>query len=215
MRTARYDDGRSKKSSDENIKRVRENIFITQNIKFCYLPLLVVRVLIRITIHQMEKTLEEHGWTLKDLEAAMLEPWSPLKDDNNKSINHENITNKENVDKNLVSLSNQMSKISLNAKLTDSSHKYNNYENISNKVNVDKNLNSLSNQMNKISFNAKLTYSKEHFISNVSEILNQPLINGWSLFDHQREAILDALKLERLILAYDMGLGKTCIGLIW
>ena len=163
----------------------------------------------------MEKTLEEHGWTLKDLEAAMLEPWSPLKDANNKSINHENITNKENVDKNLVSLSNQMSKISLNAKLTDSSHKYNNYENISNKVNVDKNLNSLSNKMNKISFNAKLTDSKEHFISNVSEILNQPLINGWSLFDHQREAILDALKLERLILAYDMGLGKTCIGLIW
>jgi SNF2 family DNA or RNA helicase len=124
----------------------------------------------------MEKTLEEHGWTLKDLEAAMLEPWSPLKDNNNKSINHENMTDKENVDKNLVSLSNHMNKISLNAKVTD---------------------------------------SKEHFISNISEILNQPLINGWSLFDHQREAILDALKLERLILAYDMGLGKTCIGLIW
>jgi hypothetical protein len=94
----------------------------------------------------MEKTLEEHGWTLKDLEAAMLEPWSPLKDNNNKSINHENMTDKENVDKNLVSLSNHMNKISLNAKVTD---------------------------------------SKEHFISNISEILNQPLINGWSLFDHQ------------------------------
>ena len=159
----------------------------------------------------MEKILEEHGWTLKDLEAAMLEPWSPLKDDNNKSINHENITNKENVDKNFVSLSNQMNKISLNAKVTGSSYKSVNYENMTDKENVDQNLVSLSKQMNKIS----LSVSKEHFISNISEILNQPLINGWSLFDHQREAILDALKLERLILAYDMGLGKTCIGLIW
>lgn len=45
--------------------------------------------------------------------------------------------------------------------------------------------------------------------------LDTPLPNGWTLFQHQKEAIREGIRLERIVLAYDMGLGKTCIGLIW
>jgi len=45
--------------------------------------------------------------------------------------------------------------------------------------------------------------------------LSQPLANGWTLFDHQKRAILSALKMRRFILALDMGLGKTLIGCVW
>ncbi|KAL7544859.1 hypothetical protein ACHAWF_008221 [Thalassiosira exigua] len=45
--------------------------------------------------------------------------------------------------------------------------------------------------------------------------LDQPLLNDWELFDHQKEGVLRALKMRRLILAYDMGLGKTVIGCVW
>lgn len=40
--------------------------------------------------------------------------------------------------------------------------------------------------------------------------LDQPLLNGWSLYDHQKEGILRALQMRRLILAFDMGLGTYC-----
>jgi hypothetical protein len=39
--------------------------------------------------------------------------------------------------------------------------------------------------------------------------LTQPLNNGWTLFDHQKRAILVALLMRRKILALDMGLGKV------
>mmetsp|Transcript_19710 Transcript_19710/g.41386 ORF Transcript_19710/g.41386 Transcript_19710/m.41386 type:complete len:835 (-) Transcript_19710:1294-3798(-) len=45
--------------------------------------------------------------------------------------------------------------------------------------------------------------------------LDKPLKNGWKLFDHQKEGVLRALKMRRLILAFDMGLGKTIIGCVW
>ena len=45
--------------------------------------------------------------------------------------------------------------------------------------------------------------------------LDEPLPNGWHLFAHQRQAIADCLRLRRTIMAFDMGLGKTIIGLIW
>ena len=37
--------------------------------------------------------------------------------------------------------------------------------------------------------------------------LSKPLANGWTLFDHQKKAILKALLMRRFILALDMGLG--------
>jgi hypothetical protein len=37
--------------------------------------------------------------------------------------------------------------------------------------------------------------------------LGKPLANGWTLFDHQKKAILKALLMRRFILALDMGLG--------
>jgi hypothetical protein len=40
--------------------------------------------------------------------------------------------------------------------------------------------------------------------------LDEPLLNGWSLYDHQKEGILRALQMRRLILAFDMGLGAYC-----
>jgi hypothetical protein len=38
--------------------------------------------------------------------------------------------------------------------------------------------------------------------------LDQPLLNGWSLYEHQKEGVLRAIRMRRLILAFDMGLGK-------
>ncbi|KAL9181808.1 hypothetical protein ACHAXT_012151 [Thalassiosira profunda] len=45
--------------------------------------------------------------------------------------------------------------------------------------------------------------------------LDEPLLNGWTLYDHQKEGVLRALRMRRLILAFDMGLGKTIIGCVW
>ena len=45
--------------------------------------------------------------------------------------------------------------------------------------------------------------------------LDEPMSNGFKLFKHQKEAVVQALRLQRVILAYDMGLGKTCISLVW
>lgn len=45
--------------------------------------------------------------------------------------------------------------------------------------------------------------------------LSQKLNNGWSLFSHQKKAILRALLMRKMILALDMGLGKTLIGCVW
>eukprot|EP00804_Cyclotella_cryptica_P003233 CCRYP_010485-RC/>CCRYP_010485-RC protein AED:0.11 eAED:0.11 QI:337/0.85/0.75/1/0.85/0.75/8/1228/966 len=49
----------------------------------------------------------------------------------------------------------------------------------------------------------------------VNAELDEPLLNGWSLYDHQKEGVLRALRMRRLILAFDMGLGKTIIGCVW
>ena len=43
--------------------------------------------------------------------------------------------------------------------------------------------------------------------------LDSTLPNGWTLFEHQKEAIQSCLLLGKCILAYDMGLGKTIIGM--
>lgn len=45
--------------------------------------------------------------------------------------------------------------------------------------------------------------------------LESTLPNGWKLFKHQKEAITECLRLGRSIMAFDMGLGKTLISLIW
>jgi SNF2 family DNA or RNA helicase len=45
--------------------------------------------------------------------------------------------------------------------------------------------------------------------------LDIPLPNGWVLFVHQREAIMQAIISRRCILAFDMGLGKTIISIKW
>jgi len=45
--------------------------------------------------------------------------------------------------------------------------------------------------------------------------LDKLLLNGWTLYDHQKEGVLRALRMRRLILAFDMGLGKTIIGCVW
>jgi hypothetical protein len=44
--------------------------------------------------------------------------------------------------------------------------------------------------------------------------LDQPLRNGWTLFPHQKEAVAAILQRRRVILAFDMGLGKTLISLV-
>lgn len=38
--------------------------------------------------------------------------------------------------------------------------------------------------------------------------LDKPLLNGWTLYGHQQEGVLRSLRMRRLVLAFDMGLGK-------
>jgi hypothetical protein len=45
--------------------------------------------------------------------------------------------------------------------------------------------------------------------------LSSPLLNGWILYPHQKKAVVRSLTMRRMILALDMGLGKTCIGAVW
>jgi len=45
--------------------------------------------------------------------------------------------------------------------------------------------------------------------------LSSKLKNGWTILPHQKGGVLKGLLMRRLILAYDMGLGKTLIGCIW
>lgn len=45
--------------------------------------------------------------------------------------------------------------------------------------------------------------------------VSKPLDNGWTLFSHQKKAVLRSLARRRQILALDMGLGKTLIGCVW
>lgn len=45
--------------------------------------------------------------------------------------------------------------------------------------------------------------------------IHESLLNGWTLYGHQKRAILKALAMRRCILALDMGLGKTLIGCVW
>jgi hypothetical protein len=45
--------------------------------------------------------------------------------------------------------------------------------------------------------------------------LEEPLPNGWRLFAHQKEAVVRCLDMGRTIMAFDMGLGKTLISLVW
>jgi hypothetical protein len=58
--------------------------------------------------------------------------------------------------------------------------------------------------------------SDEHRQSLVKHAnLSANLLNGWKLFSHQKKAILMGLLMRRMILALDMGLGKTLIGCVW
>jgi hypothetical protein len=41
--------------------------------------------------------------------------------------------------------------------------------------------------------------------------LDETLLNGWSLFDHQKEGVRRGLKMRRLVLAFDMGLGERVL----
>ena len=45
--------------------------------------------------------------------------------------------------------------------------------------------------------------------------ISAPLLNGWTLYSHQKKAILQGIRKRRMILALDMGLGKTLIGCVW
>ena len=71
---------------------------------------------------------------------------------------------------------------------------------------------------------ADLSYDTSRLLSaddSVSEALLEnaslecPLLNGWDLYEHQREGIRRALRMRRLVLAFDMGLGKTVMGCVW
>jgi len=45
--------------------------------------------------------------------------------------------------------------------------------------------------------------------------LSSTFRNGWKLLPHQKSGVLRGLKMRRLILAFEMGLGKTLVGCVW
>ena len=45
--------------------------------------------------------------------------------------------------------------------------------------------------------------------------LSSTLENGWKILPHQKAGILRGLLMRRLILSFDMGLGKTLIACVW
>lgn len=45
--------------------------------------------------------------------------------------------------------------------------------------------------------------------------IKEPLRNGWTLYPHQKRALTRSLSMRRMILALEMGLGKTIIGAVW
>ena len=45
--------------------------------------------------------------------------------------------------------------------------------------------------------------------------ISSSLDNGWKLLHHQKKAIIRAIRMRRLICAYDMGLGKTIIACVY
>jgi hypothetical protein len=53
-------------------------------------------------------------------------------------------------------------------------------------------------------------------LSRLLKTVDMPIANGWSLYDHQREAAIQCIRARgsRSVLAYDMGLGKTLIGCV-
>lgn len=60
---------------------------------------------------------------------------------------------------------------------------------------------------------SNIASNMESYRNIAKTIIETPFPNGWELFKHQKEAIWKCLELNRIILAYDMGLGKTLIGL--
>jgi superfamily II DNA or RNA helicase len=57
--------------------------------------------------------------------------------------------------------------------------------------------------------------SEEHrqLVKNAN--LSEPLKNGWTLMPHQKNAVLQGLQIRRLVVAFDMGLGKTALACVW
>lgn len=79
-------------------------------------------------------------------------------------------------------------------------------------------MHSLSHNSPKASFrSAKLCFDEARLRSEYvnSFNLDEPLVNGWKLYDFQKQTIRHCLGQDRTILALDMGLGKTVISLMW
>jgi hypothetical protein len=115
-----------------------------------------------------------HGWSMADLEAALLESWSPPK-------------------------APDMNPISVRSHVGTTSDKENKSANSTRTTSCPPPSYIISKPM----------------ISCPPPSIDETLPNGWKLFPHQKDAIIEALQLQRVILAYDMGLGKTCISLVW
>ncbi len=54
---------------------------------------------------------------------------------------------------------------------------------------------------------------KKELIKNAN--LSGEFKNGWKLLPHQKQGILRAILMRRIVLAFDMGLGKTLIACVW
>lgn len=79
-------------------------------------------------------------------------------------------------------------------------------------------MNSLTHTSPKSSFrSAKLCFDEDIQRSEYASSFNldEPLVNGWKLYEFQKETIRHCLAQDRTILALDMGLGKTVISLMW
>jgi hypothetical protein len=149
----------------------------------------------------MESILAAAGWTLEELAEAAALPWSPI---------DANITpsagNRVEVDPMIdITLMLSFHNLSSPERETKSEQKENFAVNFSQPFPASPPPKSISEGCQPPSISKRDQFS----------YLDDELSNGWTLFPHQKEAVKRAVELKRVILAYDMGLGKTCISLVW
>lgn len=161
--------------------------------------------------------LVDHGWSMADMEAALLDSSSP----NNKKTDYDKMLCID-----LTADPPHSSPLSNKKVITKptSSELASTASSLTNKENLCRQTASSSSSLSSSSSfsTARAAVPSKNFEHTSSlgyapsaPSLDELLPNGWELFPHQKEAILEALKLRRVILAYDMGLGKTIISLMW
>lgn len=157
-----------------------------------------------------DEVLAAAGWTMQELLEAALLPWSPMpKKETTEDVSKRGAVN-DNQDDDLVYVTERLEQQCISVDLPESNTRFDRKENTPSR-------NSATRPTLKCEQLAYPLPQAKPSIQCVPESchLDETLQNGLKLFPHQKEAVLKAVELQRVILAYDMGLGKTLISLVW